>query len=160
MRVGPILLVIAFALLAICATATKGGNSRLLKALSPGFVQGNGGASNNIRSLQNIEDEANNEERGAMKSIAQKLRSAEVKNKKAKLTSYDDIKADFKTFKTWYKKGNTPEDVWKDLKLGPLYKKYYKYGGIGKLKANPNYQRYLTYDRFYKIMKNQMPKEV
>ncbi|KAG7388089.1 hypothetical protein PHYBOEH_008014 [Phytophthora boehmeriae] len=94
------------------------------------------------------------EERGVI-SFAKKLKlEANLRINHPTLLKDPAIKENLKTFKGWYAKGKTPEDVWQYLNLAPLMKERFNlYGGIKQMKQEPKFQQYLNYEKFYKIIK-------
>ncbi|KAG7390771.1 hypothetical protein PHYBOEH_006919 [Phytophthora boehmeriae] len=158
MRPRNILLALAGTLLACCDAASFA-QTKLSKAATLDPIQSSNTVHNDLaenrflRTSQTIYDETDStgdeEERGIL-DVAKKLKF----NVRAKLIRDKDIQSNLKTFKDWYRSGKTPETVWNDLQLKPVAKHYYnQFGGIGKLKADTDYQLYLKYEKFYKIMK-------
>ncbi|KAG7396356.1 hypothetical protein PHYBOEH_002439 [Phytophthora boehmeriae] len=99
-----------------------------------------------------------NEERGLV-DLAKKLKLEVNLKIHAKALKAPAIQKDLSKFKEWYLKGKPPENVWQDLRLAPVMKQSYKYGGIGRMKQDPNFQLYLNYEEFYKIIKRMYGKK-
>ncbi|KAG7399714.1 hypothetical protein PHYBOEH_008048 [Phytophthora boehmeriae] len=160
MRLTLILLVLASALVASCNAASFD-PTKLSEAAFADLIQSSAADQSDpttTRFLRTGKSDIKetgvvvDEERGKLTNIAKNL----IKDLKinACLFRDKDIRANLKTFKEWYNANKAPEDIWKEKNLGPLLKqRYNEWDGIGKLKADPDFQMYLKYEKFYKIMK-------
>ncbi|KAG7399717.1 hypothetical protein PHYBOEH_008051 [Phytophthora boehmeriae] len=152
------LLILVSVLVAGCNAASFG-PTNLSKAASVDLIPSSEAVQNDrptARFLRegNSDTEADivdDEERGKFMNIVKNLKK-DIKINAGLLQDWR-IAFNFRSFRKWYKSGKTPEDIWKEKNLGPLLKKHYWAGSIGKLKKNRDYQIYLKYEKFYKTMK-------
>ncbi|KAG7376661.1 hypothetical protein PHYBOEH_001365 [Phytophthora boehmeriae] len=152
------LLILVSILVAGCNAASFG-SAHLTKAASADLIQSSEAVqSDPTRFLRTGKSDVKetgvvvHEERGKLMNTVKNLKK-DLKINAGLLQDWR-IAFNFRSFRKWYKSGKTPEDIWKEKNLGPLLKKRYnEWDGIGKLKKNRDYQIYLKYEKFYKIMK-------